>query len=208
LLINFSKTDLSEYKLGQYFAEDMLASANPPGFLFLQGDSAVFNTQYSYYVDKVNPKSIVVMTGRLKRPTYRYVLANEHPEVDYPEEFFEGGLKDLSYLFKEIVLRNIDEYGVYSNVRADAIPSGYVWVREGLLYRLYLEDELPSDEDLLNKYNSNFDNFIENIDEIDSQYTHFIPAHMRQIYSEALTSSGDTLFLRDGEGNLVLWENY
>lgn len=197
LIINFPKTDLSEYKLGRYFSEDMLVNADPPGFLFLQGDSVLFNTQYSYYVDSINPESIVVMTGRLKRPVYRYVFATEHPEVDYPSDFFEEGLKDLSPLFRDMVLRNKDKLAVYSNVRADAIPEGYVWVREGLLYRMYPGDKLPSNDELLRKYKKNFGNFINNIEEIDMQYTHLIPEYFRKMYSAALTSSADMLFSRE-----------
>src|SRR3989338_5950816 len=197
LVINFPKTDLSEYRLGQYFGEDLLASASPPGFLFLQGDSVLFNTQYSYYVDEINPESIVVMTGRLKRPAYRYVLANEHPEVNYPDEFFEEGLKDLSVLFREIVLRNENKFAVYSNVQADAIPEGYVWIREGLLYRMYPKDKIPGADELLDKYERNFKNFVDNIEEIDNQYTHFIPEDFRKMYSAALTSGADTLFSRE-----------
>src|SRR3989344_806534 len=197
LVINFPKTDLSEYRLGQYFGEDLLASASPPGFLFLQGDSVLFNTQYSYYVDEINPESIVVMIGRLKRPAYRYVLANEHPEVNYPDEFFEEGLKDLSVLFREIVLRNENKFAVYSNVQADAIPEGYVWIREGLLYRMYPKDKIPGDGELLDKYERNFRNFVDNIEKIDNQYTHLISEHFRKMYSAALTSGADTLFSRE-----------
>jgi len=100
-------------------------------------------------------------------------------------------------LFREIVLRNENEFAVYSNVQADAIPEGYVWIREGLLYRMYPKDKIPGDGELLDKYERNFRNFVDNIEKIDNQYTHLISEHFRKMYSAALTSGADTLFSRE-----------
>lgn len=197
LVLNYAKSDLSHYVLGQTLAEDLLSHAEPPGIIFLEGDTIVFNTQYSYYVDKANPDSIIILAGSLKHSYYRELLKKQYSELIFPENFLVKEGLPSGDVANRIIELNAEKFPIYSNVTPDVIPEGFSWINEGILGRYYRSGSVPSDREIAEKLRQNINTVKFKKELIEGQYLHFIPAHIRDIYTEYFVLAGYFLLNRN-----------
>lgn len=144
---NYPRADLSGYKVGRVIAEDILSSADPSGIVFLQSDTLLFNTQYSNLVEKTNEQSKVIIAGMMGKPTYRKNIVRLYPDLNYPEVFYSTNRLFSGDVGMSLIEANIDRYPIYS---FEELPLGdkFVFVKEGMLYRIYRKDEAPSNEEV------------------------------------------------------------
>lgn len=195
-LLNFPKTDLSDFKVGQVLALDILGNVDPAGILFLQGDTATFSVQYSYYVDQVNPGAVLVMSGRMRHPSYRQKLQAEYPNLSYPGEFTR---EDVS--FEDAVVKFIDnnfgKWPIYSLEKLP-LPQNYVWIQEGLILRLYKKDYEPSSATVAATIDQKMKKLLFEEELTKKRYLNFFEEHIRVIYSRFYTRNGIEL-IKHGE---------
>ncbi len=189
VLINWPKTDLSQYKLGKILAEDILKSATEPGLIFLQGDTATFNTQYSFYVDNVNPQSIPVMTGRLRRDTYRNQVMREYPQLAFPVDFAKKGELNFNIAVAEFIKSNYQKLPIYS-LEQLPVDDDYKWVQEGMLLKLYKTNEAPSDMDIGKNIDERWSQVEFSPNDLKGRYRNYFDEHIGTIYARIFTRSG------------------
>ncbi len=195
--LNYSKSDLSEYVLGKTLSEDLLGEADPPGIIFLEGDTIVFSTQYSYYVDKVSSNSVVVLAGSLKHPYYREIFKKQYPFLLYPDSFLDNISLSSGDVANELIKLNADRYPIYSNVKPDVVPKDYAWINEGILGRFYKTELVPTDREIAEKLERNINKIKFKKELIEGQYLHLIPAHIIDIYKEYFIQAGYFLLNRN-----------
>ena len=188
-LINWPKTDLSQYKLGKILAEDILKSAAEPGLILLQGDTATFNSQYSFYVDNVNSQSIPVMTGRLRRDTYRNQIMQEHPQLAFPVDFAKKGDLSFDIAVADFIKSNYQKLPIYS-LEQLPIDDDYKWVQEGMLLKLYKTDEAPSDTDIGKNIDERLSQVEFSPDDLKGRYRNYFDEHIGTIYARIFTRNG------------------
>lgn len=202
-LINKPKTDLSNYQLGSIFSEDLLRTANLPGIIFLEGDTPVFNTQYSYYVDGVNKDSVIIISGSLRHLYYRDIVYKQYPQLKYPDDFLTNESIASGDMANKIIELNWEKFPIYSNANPDKTSEDFVWINQLLLLRLYKEDAQPSDSEIVAKIQENLKSLRYNKDVISGSYLNFIPAHISEIYLDYFVQAGYFLIDKKFENEAV-----
>lgn len=189
--LNLSKTDLSEFNLGDWLAYDTLASAEEGSIIFLVGDTSVFNTQYVYYTDPRVQKYKIIRMGSLNRLEYREQLAREYGDLHFPGNFLDkNNIESLPYIIS-IIEDNRDEVPIYS---ADFIPNieAYYWMQSGLLKKLVKKDDVNR-EMLIDNNRRSFDNFRYK-DYKTKSYTHYLETHIKEVYYDAFNAAARELY--------------
>lgn len=190
-LNNFEKTNLSDFRLGDWLGMDTLASAERNSIVFLAGDTSIFNTQYVNYTSG-NPQEIKILkSGSLGLPDYRDQVKKEYKELDLPEDFTNRKVSDGGvYVVK--IIENNKEMPIYS---ANFFPiiDGYRWTNRGLLKKL-VKNENYSTKGVVSENKEIFINFAFDLD-YRSRYEHYIESHLKDFYYFALLDLADELFL-------------
>ena len=143
--LNFQKADLSRAFEGQIISRDILASADPPGIIFLRGDTISLGTLYEYYVNGQNRQSVPILSGRLRHASYRRDLAKRFPKLNYPRSFLDGGQLAHSQAILGLIAEN-ESLPIYAVEPFPLDPNVYSWIQEGALLRLYTADNLQNEQ--------------------------------------------------------------
>lgn len=194
-IINYPKADLSAFTIGRTLSEDILNSADNDGIIFMQGDTATFNTQYSHFVEGVRDDLKLVMTGRLRHSYYREKLIADYPDLVYPQGFNLGQNVDFGTAVTDFVAVNFDGRPIYSMEKLP-VPSEYLWVQEGMLLRLYRRSQEPAAGEIAAKIEQNLSK-IEFKVEDPNRYLNFFEDHIRIIYARIFARNGSELLRRD-----------
>lgn len=195
--VNFPKADLSKYWLGSIFGKDIITSANPPGIIFLTGDNATFAAQYSYYVDKINNGSKIILTGRLSHAEYRDQVRSFYSDLKFDSDFISSNMRVSPAIpFNSLVKNNIDTLPIYATY-PEPIPSDYSWVSEGTLYRLYRKASVPKDSEIILLLQKRVNGLALNRQEINKfGYRQFFEDDILSTYAGFLASNGLELYNR------------
>jgi hypothetical protein len=196
---NYAKTDMSKSNEGSFLARDILNSVNPPGVLFLAGDTVAFNTLYEYYVGKVNNYSAVIGAGRLRYQEYRVAVKKDYPYLSTPDDFTDGKIADSSKAVTQIIYNNKDKLPIYS-VYNIPIPDNYVWLQQGLVLRLYKKTERPSAKELIQIINERLNHIEYDEEKTKRTYVSLLTENIINTYADMFTSNATTLM---NEGDLV-----
>ncbi len=155
LMANFLKVDLSDFKLGDKLALDVLATAEPNAIIILQDDTVTFNTTYAYYALKARPDVAIVSPGHMRHSFYRNYLRTRYPNLLVPQKLEENssdpGFLNALYT-KALFEANLGKVPIYAYAAGPQID-GWRLVPVGILDRLYPEKGTPSLKDykLLNE---------------------------------------------------------
>lgn len=194
-LLNNAKADLSGYKIGDLVGMDILNSASSNSIIFLQGDTTVFNTQYSYYIDKVNPNSAIVLTGRLRHASYRQELVRKYQDLAYPDVFLASSQADLAKIVPTFIAQNQEGREIYS-IEELPLGSDWVWVQEGLLLHLYKKDKVPSNKTIGDNTSNSFSKVVFSKEALSGQYMQFFAENMVDFYASGYQKSAFELLKR------------
>lgn len=138
---NFQKIDLSKNYLGKNFIEDFFSSVDKDSIVFLRSDFVVFNSWYFHFVEGMRPDLKLLTSHLVLDWFYTKTLPRNYPKLSYPENV--SGVER----FKSFVKANIQTHPVYYYVSPVEIE-GFVWVPEGLLYKLYPKESVPNIEEV------------------------------------------------------------
>ena len=190
--INYPKTDMSKSDEGSNYARDILKSANPPGILFLSGDTTVFNTLYEHYVEGVNKDSVIIGPGRLKLQDYRIEVRRSYPNLSLSDDFTSGGIIDASKPLIDIIYDNKDKFPIYS-VYKIPVPDTYEWVHLGMVMRLYKKGDRPDAEKLSQLIYERINNFEYDVNKTRKKYINFFTEEIMNAYADAFASNAEEL---------------
>jgi len=196
LASDFSKATLANFVIGGQLGHDIMASANPPGIVFLQGDTITFNTQYSYYAEGAGRGSIIILSGRLRHADYRQQLVREFGNLSYGKNFVSNDeAKEAGVVF-DFLKSNYRKIPIYS-VFDLPLPKDYSWVRQGMLMRLYSKDDLVKNDDLLRISADNFARIKFSKDSYSGQYRQLFLENIIDTYGIIFSGMGDEFAKRD-----------
>lgn len=195
ILVNWVRSDLSDFKLGEVLAHDVLGSAEPAGIIFLQGDTLTFNTQYSYYVDGISRQSAIVMTGRLRHGSYRNQLIREYPNLVFPQNFDNQKKLEYSDTVIALINSNFNKLPIYS-AGAISVPSEYQWVQMGMVNRLFKKDEIPQNSDLTAQIIESLERMRFEVDFIEGRYLNFFDEDIKNLYAGIFVNNAFELLRR------------
>ena len=180
-LINQPKTDLSNFKLGDWYAEDIMQSAEPGAIILLVGDTALFNTLYVYYTFDKYTDLKPIRAGSLAFIEYREQVSKEFKDLTVPPEFLNEEAPDTAKFLIMLINANKEKFPIYIRDFEPPIDD-YRWISVGLLKKL-----IPQSGDLEGdsyaKINSErfgkfkFNDFSQRLG-----YTHYITNHIKEQY--------------------------
>lgn len=200
ILINWGKTDLSNYKLGDYLGIDVLNIASPNSVILLFDDTVAFNTRYVYYTNDDFDDKKIILGGTLKHPYYREQVAKEYPSLKFGELFLSKK-KDIAaddYIW-ELVKNNPD--ADFYSVGTLKQPDDKKWLPWGITFKLSNKDGDISSGELI----SNFEKFKYKGEP--TGFTHFIPQHIKSIYVGSYLSAGYYVLVKEDYNNALYFFN-
>jgi len=195
-IVNYPKTNLSKFFIGDWLGYDTLVSVEPNSILFIYNDTMTFNSQYIYYSQN-NPDNIkLILAGRLRHLEYREQARRSFADLKYPGDFLERAEADGSKYIIELIHSNIDLYSIYST---DYLPqiTGYKWMTVGLASKLVKSDSYSNDT-LTGENISVYNEFKYKDFKSSLGYKHYITSHIQGIYYNSLIKLIDEL-LENGQ---------
>jgi hypothetical protein len=185
-LVNWPKTDLSKFYLGDWLAYDILSSAEPNALVLLVGDTALFNAQYVYYTSEDKQGKKLVKAGSLAFLEYRQQVGREYPELNFPEGFFTQEAPDSGKFVTVLINANVGKFPIY--IRDVEPPiEGYKWVSVGLLKKLEKASQGQSFSGTLEELNeSRFLNFRYKDFSQNLGYSNYVTTHLKDHYYNSL----------------------
>ncbi len=136
--INYPKISILKYdRTAENHAIDILATVPKNSIMILQYDTTLFNTQYVYYTQKLRPDIKLIHFTKLFLGQLTDQLEKYYPELHVPKSS-EAKFMD------EFILVNSKKFPVYVNTDLPLSVKDSYWVRQGLLFRFYTKDTLPT----------------------------------------------------------------
>ncbi len=127
LILNFPKISILKNDFtAEKFGEDILTHVDKNAVVIIGGDTALFNTQYIYYVNKLRPDVKLLHLQKLSYLYYLRTIQKYYPELVIPE------VKDDFFVLK-FVEENAKNFPVYFREQL-IFPQGNLYA-EGLLFR-------------------------------------------------------------------------
>jgi len=184
LLLNFSKTDLSNDDLGDAIGHDVLASSSFESIIIVLGDTIGFNSQYIYYTTDNFKDRKIMIGGLMKHPYYRKQIVQQYPELHYSYYFYSDYSLESASIIEDLIKSNRGFFPIYTSGMTVEL-SGAKWVPSGLL--ISLEDEDAKDIGIAEVFKE-----LKYEDNLDS-YRHFLSEHILTIYQEKLINTANYL---------------
>lgn len=140
-IYNFPKTNLSNIFIGDNLAYDLLNPLPKNSILFINGDTALFNTWYVHYVLHVRPDVRLININSLGGDEYfTKIIASVQKNSQYKKDQTENIITTIKEMNKT--------HDVFSIEEINAPQNGLQWVPYGLTFRLLKSDEQkPSKEE-------------------------------------------------------------
>ena len=163
---------------------DALRSTEPNALVLLAGDTILFTTQYVRYALQYRPDTIVVHTSRLESPDYQQLLHENFPQLSVP-------VSAPGYI-QAFLKANLGKMPIYSTNQL-AVDASWIWIPEGLLFRLTPEEDIPSTQELLARNNRLWEGFQDPGTGILARHEHLMLSDVRNVYSAARINLSRTL---------------
>src|SRR3989344_1309144 len=191
-LINWPKSDLSKFYLGDLLGRDTLESSEPNSIIFVYDDTLVFNTQYVYYTNPIYQNRKLVKGGSLRYLEYRLSLVEAYPDLTFPEKFFEDRQLDSATFMQELINANKARFKIYARGYVPQIEDGS-WATTGLLTELFKKDEIEDGRIIFDSVASIFPRLKFTDGALAVGYRNFIGEHIKALYFESYKKIGDEL---------------
>mgnify|MGYP001606166242 FL=1 len=143
-LINYPKISILKNDLtAENLASDILDTLPQNSILVLSTDTPLFDTQYLYYANKKRPDIKLIHLSKMYTPFYQDTLKKYYPDI----KFINTADLDSQKIMTRFILDNYDLFPLYFK-QALKIDGGK-FIPEGLLFRVYKDQDIPKAEDTL-----------------------------------------------------------
>lgn len=193
--VNLPKSDLKNFKLGDWLGHDVLASAEPGAILFTFSDTVTFNSQYVYYTSRNSDNLKLILPGQLRHSAYRVQVMSDYPELKFPDNFLDPSQADSTQYFLGLLDANLNHSPIYSTGYYPPVE-GYEWMKVGLLKKLVKKD-LYNRESLVSLNESTFKEFDYKDFGQNVGYGNFMNDDIKYSYFNSLIELADNLIVLD-----------
>lgn len=183
---NYSKTNLSQFKIGDFVAYDTLNSAEKNSIIFMADDTTTLNTEYIYHTTSEFKDKKLIVSGFLNFKYYREQLLEKYPEIIFPANFIDEYRDQNNNYVDAIIHENYYKFPIYSVSNGLQVNEG-TWVARGLLFKLQ-RGNLNVDQEEIDVIFSNF-----KFQDHSSSYSQFMENHIKNLYYSAYLNSATTL---------------
>lgn len=180
--INYPKlSPLTHDMTAEEHGKDILRTPKTNSILFLQRDSTLFDTQYVYFTQAVRSDIVLIHYYRFYKGELSNALIKHYPNLVVPEG--RGGA-----LTQQFIDSNYRRRPVYANIQFKV--NGYVWVRQGLLYRLYRPKDIPTVSSILMQNDRLWKSYSDPLSGSLGQYRNLMLANILDFYKEGRIETG------------------
>ncbi len=184
-LLNFNKTNLSKFELGDKLGRDIFASATLNSVIFFLNDTMTFNSQYIYYTERDYLDKKVVQIGSLLHPYYRQQIMQAYPELTYNDHFKSDKREDSSTFVADLIDENREKYTFFATGALG--ENNGSWIPSGLLQKLVSVDDknVLDPREIFSKYSFVNDDSL--------GYQHFFGHYIVSLYYDGYVNAGNYL---------------
>ncbi len=182
---NYQRTDLSKTTIGSEFGKNILQFMPSESVLFVNGDTAVFNTWYVHYVENVRPDIVVIRVGDFKTNAFTQPYRISYRQKNITEDEYEWVVKEIMkkhrVYFNNVVKfqdKNLEfiQYGLVAELISGGLPSKEKYQED--IDRIWNEINIPQKENLA-IYERNL-----------------TTSHIASYYADALSLTANNLFYK------------
>lgn len=195
-LLNFNKTDLSKFEIGDQLGRDIFSSSKPNSVIFFLNDTMTFNSLYIYYTEGANLDRKVIQIGSLRHSYYRKQIMRGYPELRFNDHFKSDKIEDAYAFAADIITENRNNIDIYST--GDLSTEKSQWVPSGLLLKLVKEDE----ESILDT-KAIISNFT--FTDYNLGYQHFFGNYIVSLYYNSFVHAGNYLSIKSRQDDAELY---
>jgi len=163
---------------------DILSTLPPRTILIMGRDTPLFTTQYMRYALNMRPDVKVIHATRLTTEDYQDVLSRAFSDIRFPQVYDRK--------VSSFISANISHSPIYAN-QEYPVEKGYVWIHEGLLYKLASSSASFSIEKFVEDNNRLWNSYHNPWNGILSRYTHLMLADVLGVYAGARVETGKVL---------------
>lgn len=175
---------LKNDRTAENFGKDLLDSTAKNSILFLRGDHPVFTTQYMYYALGYRTDVIPIHTTNFMNGTHRRLLEKQFPDLSIKP--YDNEKRDVY----DFIVHHYKDRPIFTSAPFPFIPKDYMWIPEGLVYRLYSPDDLPSDEDTYTRNTELWESYHDPLDGSLSSYKNLMQVNISDHYRDAAIRTG------------------
>lgn len=171
--ISILKNDFTPENL----AYDLLDSVPDNSILVLASDTALFNSQYVYYLQNKWSKVKLIQYGKLGLPYYQKQLEKLYPDLTFRDD------KIYQDNFDKLVRLNFDKFPIFSE-RNFYVDFGY-WLPYGLLYRFQPKEVQDNPQQTINVNNDLFTDYQDPLANSLVKYKNLMLSDILRIYGSS-----------------------
>jgi hypothetical protein len=188
LFINYEKMHvLTHDNTAEKLSENILNTTEKNSIVLLSDDNGIFNTSYIHFANGYRKDDVVINSNQLFNSRKIKNLIQKNPTVTFPD------IKDKLYIEKFVTL-NESTHPIYSTSKF-LVSDNYVWIREGLLYRLFNKKNLPSEESILKKNNELWDSYYDPLAGSLGSFKHLMLSTNLLLYRLYREETGDYFYV-------------
>jgi hypothetical protein len=140
-VVNFSTVNISNNRMVEYYANDLLEPLEPNALLIMNHDYNGTAVMYAQLVEGLRPDVIALHAEMLKAPWYVQEQVRLHPEITIPFTYYDRGKNSF---LADLVKSNIDRRPVYTaGIFDEDLSASYDEVYWGMTRRLVKKGEGP-----------------------------------------------------------------
>ena len=183
---NFAKADQRRETYTRQFISDLFATVEPNSIVFISEDTGVFSGQYFHHVENLRPDITILTTGIDRDWAYSHIR-NLYPNFKYSDSDSEENR------FINFVSDNLDTTPIYIFMKIYN-DQRVEWVPQGLLYRGYRKENVPSKEQTIEANNKLFASYSP---PVTSGYKSILYEYLTGAYARSYNNYGNFLLLVD-----------
>ncbi|MBP9797557.1 DUF2723 domain-containing protein [Candidatus Woesebacteria bacterium] len=136
---NYPKLSILKYDTtSEKFGKDILKPLPKNSIVLLNGDIAIFNTQYVVYGLGYRTDVTPIHFSKLLKGDMQETMKKHYPHVFVPP--FNENLS-FAHTFID---KNYEKFPIYTTLQIGDLPQEYTLIPEGLIFRLYKKADVPS----------------------------------------------------------------
>jgi len=193
LFINYPKISvLKNDETAEKLAMNILDTADKNAILLLTKDNEIFNVSYLHLVKGYRPDVAVINKSHLFDARRFKNIEKQYPDLIFPD-------KMDSEFDQKFIMSNAEKRPIYTN-SSFPIKEKYVWIREGLLYKLFSKEDFPSAKEINNINNALWSSYHDPYSGSLGQYKHLMLASNLLLYRIYRAETADYFYAAKNYG--------
>ncbi len=190
---NYSKSDLSNFHLGDWLGQDILSSAEDNSIIFILGDTTSFNTEYIYYTYPKKKNVRLIRGGALYFKEYREQVIREFPDIIVPNDFISLKADGSDTYMVSLMELNEEKFGIYTFLDFTPKIEGFKWTNSGLLKKLVREKGNDPNQ-TVTRNERIFSQFMYKNPDADTGFEQYMSGHIKELYATVYADFSDELY--------------